>query len=223
MIPLRLPKSHRPRLSWLHAGLLACLLSGPVLRAGENPPPAPTPPPVTPPPQPAWSRFEFAFETGVTFGIDNPNHYITTPQLLTLRWQPKPPEQFFHTPFTFSRQWLLSADFVAIPQGPEDHYFGLGVGVRAVMAKPGSRFSVYYEGRFVVGAIDSSGPPAGQGQDLTFSPLVDAGVQYEINRRIKVDVGFLYEHFSNGGLSEPQVHNVGLNTVGPKFEFSYSF
>jgi hypothetical protein len=176
-----------------------------------------------PAPTPAWNRFDFAFETGVTFGIDNPNHYIVTPEILTLRWQPKPPEQFFHTPFTFSRQWTLSALSAAIPRGPEDYYFGLGVGVRAVYGKPGSHFSLYFDGRFVVGDTDSSGPPAGQGEDLTFSALVGSGVVYEVSHRIKVGVGFLYEHFSNGGLSEPQVKNVGLNTVGPKFEFSYAF
>jgi hypothetical protein len=202
--------------------LLACVSGAASLRAGENP--APTPPPPAPvAPAPDWYRFEFGFESGVTFGIDNPNHYITTPEILTLRWQPKPPEQFFHTPFTFSRQYLLSADFVAIPRGPEDHYFGLGVGLRAIWAKPGTPYSIYADGRFVVGAIDSSGPPAGQGQDLTFSPLVGLGVQYQLNHRMKVSLGALYEHFSNAGLSEPQVKNVGLNTIGPKFEFNYSF
>jgi hypothetical protein len=40
---------------------------------------------------------------------------------------------------------------------------------------------------------------------------------------MKVSLGALYEHFSNAGLSEPQVKNVGLNTIGPKFEFNYSF
>ena len=212
----RLP---RPRSFWLSLSLLACLFAGRSVRAGENNPP----PPPMPPPTPAWSRFAFAFETGVTFGIDNPNHYITTPEILTLRWQPQPPEQFFHTPFTLSRQWTWSVEAVAIPRGPEDHYFGTGPGVRAVFGKPGSRFTLYYDGRFIVGDIDSSGPPSGQGEDLTFSALVGSGVEDEIKHRLKVSVGFLYEHFSNGGLSEPQVKNVGLNTVGPKFEFSYAF
>jgi hypothetical protein len=214
-LPMMLPRPLEIR-PWLIVGLLA--LAAPASRAGENPPPVPLPPPA-----PAWNRFDFSFETGVTFGIDNPNHYITTPQILTLAWQPKPPEQFFHTPLTFSRQYLVSADAVAIPRGPEDHYFGLGVGVRAILAKPGTPFSVYFDGRFIVGAIDSSGPPAGQGQDLTFSPLVSAGVQYTITHRLKVGIGCIYEHFSNAGFSEPQVKNVGLNTVGPKFEFDYAF
>ncbi len=205
--------------SWLLAAVLACFLCAIAARAGENapPPPAPVPEP------PEWNRFEFAFETGVLFGLNNPNHYITTPEILSLRWQRKPPEQFFHTPFTFSQVWVLSAVIVAFPHGPESHYFGLGLGPRIVLGKPGSHFSVYVDGRFAVGAIDSSGPPYGQGQDLTFSALVGTGVNYEVNRRTKVSLGFLYEHFSNGGLSEPEVKNVGLNTVGPKLEFSYAF
>ncbi len=218
MILPRSLHSYGSRSTWLWAGLLAGLLCAPLLRAGENPPP---PAPVAS--KPDWDRFEVAFETGVTFGINNPNHYITTPEIISFRWQRKAPEQFFHTPFTFSEQWTWNTEAVAIPRGPEDHYFGMGPGVRLVYGKSGSPFSVYLDGRFIVGAIDSSGPPAGQGQDLTFSALVGSGLQYEVKRKMKVSAGFLYEHFSNGGLSEPQAHNTGLNTVGPKFEFTYSF
>lgn len=200
--------------------ICCCLLGLPgfgVLRAGENPPP---PAPV---PAPDWDRFEFAFESGVMFGLNNPNNYITTPEIISLRWQRKAPEQFFHTPFTFSQQWVVSAVIVPFEHGPEHHYFGLGLGPRIVLAKPGSRFSVYIDGRFVVGDIDSTGEPYGQGQDLTFSALVGTGVRYEVNCRTRVSLGFLYEHFSNGGLSEPEVDNTGLDTIGPKFEVSYSF
>ena len=218
MIPPRWLAPGRPHLWCLFAISVAGFLFGSVVRAGETP--LPPPPPV---PAPDRDPFEFAVESGVLFGLDNPNHYVTAPEILTLRWQRKPPEQFFHTPFTFSQQWEISAVIVAIPRGPESHYFGFGLGPRIVLAKPGSRFSLYIDGRFVVGAIDSSGPPAGQGEDLTFSALVGTGLDYAINRRMKVSAGFLYEHFSNAGLSEPQVPNIGLNTIGPKFEFSYSF
>jgi hypothetical protein len=221
MRTLPLPNFPRLRFAWLVAGVLACSLCGSSGQASENPP-APPPPPPVPAPTPAYDHFALAFETGVTFGIDNPNHYIVTPQLLTLRWQPKPPEQFFHTPFTFSRQWTWTVEGAAIPRGPENYYFGMGPGVRAVYSKPGSHFSLYFDGRFIVGDTDSSGPPSGQGEDLTFSALVGSGLEYEIKHRLKVGLGCLYEHFSNGGLSDP-VKNVGLNTVGPKFEFSYAF
>ena len=152
-------------------------------------------------------------------GRNNPNHYITTPEILSLRWQRKPPEQFFHTPFTFSQVWVLERRHRGFSHRPESHYFGLGLGPRIVLGKPGSHFSVYVDGRFAVGAIDSSGPPYGQGQDLTFSALVGTGVNYEVNRRTKVSLGFLYEHFSNGGLSEPEVTKLAARaSMGTKVE-----
>ena len=41
--------------------------------------------------------------------------------------------------------------------------------------------------------------------------------------RQKISLGVLYEHFSNAGLSEPEKPNIGLNTIGPLFEWNISF
>ncbi len=185
-------------------------------RAGEAPPPALTP-------APGYEHWEVAEETGVMFGINNPNDYVTAPQLFSLRWQYQPAEQFFHTPFMLRWQFTFGLVIVPFATGPEEHYFALSVGRRMNFSKPGSRFGAYIEGRFSVGAIDSSGPPHGQGEDLPFNALVGAGATYEISHRMHVGLGLLYEHFSNGGLSEPESPNVGLNTVGPQLSLQYSF
>ncbi len=58
-------------------------------------------------------RFQFAYETAVNLGINNPNNYIINPQIFELRWQPWHAEQFFHTPFVFIRQWEIAA--AAVP------------------------------------------------------------------------------------------------------------
>ena len=168
-------------------------------------------------------RFQFAYETAVNLGINNPNNYIINPQIFELRYQPFHTEQFFHTPFTFTRQWEIAAAAVPFLQGPEHHYFGFGVGTRLIYGKPGSHWSIFVDGKLLVGAIDSSGPPHGQGEDLTFSPMVNAGVLYEFTPRQKIGLSLLYEHFSNAGLSEPEVRNEGLNTVGPMLEYNVSF
>lgn len=202
-----------------HLGICWAVLTGGALRvlAGD-----PTPPPLATPP-PHDDRFTFAYETAVNFGINNPNHYVINPHILSLRWQPYHTEQFFHTDFTFARQFEINAVAVPFWHGPEQHYFGGGVGTRLVYGKTGSHFSVWFEGRLVVGAIDSSGPPYGQGEDLTFSPMGSGGVMYEVTGRQKISLGVLYEHFSNAGLSEPEKPNIGLNTIGPLFEWNISF
>ena len=157
------------------------------------------------------------------FGVNNFNDYQTLPQILSLRYQRHPPEQFFHTPLTFSQEWALSAVIVPFTHGLENHYFGIGLGPRLIFGLPDRRFSIYVDGRFVCGTIDSTGLPGGQGQDFTFSALSSLGVLYQVNSHTKVGAAFFYEHFSNGGLSEPEHPNVGLDTVGPSLSLSYSF
>lgn len=188
-------------------------------RAGEPTPPAA----LTRVPDPDDDRFEFAYESAVNFDLNNPNHYIINPQIALVRWQPYHTEQFFHTDFTFTRQFEINAEAVPFWRGPEQHYFGGGVGVRLIYGKTGSKFSMYLQGRLAVGAIDSSGPPHGEGQDLTFNPMGAIGVTYRANRHQKVSLGVLYSHFSNAGLSEPERPNIGINTLGPMVEWAYSF
>lgn len=168
-------------------------------------------------------RFQFADETAINFGVNNPNHYVINPHFFSVRWQPKAAESFFHTPILFIQQFELTAAVVPFWQGPEHHYFGGGVGTRLIYTKEGSRWSLFVGGRLLVGAIDSSGPPHGQGQDLTFSPTVSGGLLYQINAKQRVSLGLLYEHFSNAGMSEPEAPNIGLNTLGPVLEWNVSF
>ena len=49
------------------------------------------------------------------------------------------------------------------------------------------------------------------------------GVAYKITPRFKVGAAFLYEHFSNGAFSEPEVPNIGLDTIGPVLSATVSF
>ncbi len=54
-------------------------------------------------------------------------------------------------------------------------------------------------------------------------PTVTGGVLYAVSPRQKIGLSLFYEHFSNAGMSEPERHNVGLNSVGPMFEYNVSF
>ena len=112
---------------------------------------------------------------------------------------------------------------VPFEHGLENHYFGLGLGPRLIFGLPNSRFSAYADGRFFVGWVDSTGMEGGQGQDMTFSAISSLGLLYQLNPRTKVGAALFYEHFSNGGFSEPEMRNVGLDTWGPSLSLSYSF
>ena len=203
--------------------LVGGLLCTPRVQAGDLAAPAPSPAPAPLVNNHDDDRFQFAFETAICFDLNNPNNYIINPYLLILRWQPTHTEQFFHTPITFTRQYEINADLVPFYNGPEHHYFGGGVGVRLLYGKTGSNFSFFIEGRLAVGAIDSTGPPHGEGQDLTFNPMGDLGIMYQVAKRQKVSLGVMYSHFSNAGLSEPERPNIGINTLGPMLEWNVSF
>lgn len=168
-----------------------------------------------------WTRLEFAFETGALFGLNNPADYQTLAQFATLRWAPFPP--FRLGGYRLLHQFSINAAAVSFVHGEENYYFGGGVGARLVFYKPGSPWELSVAGRFYVGDTDSHGPPFGLGQDLTFSAVVNAGVAYRVTERAKVGVSFMYEHFSNGGLSEPETPNIGLDTIGPSLSFSVAF
>ncbi len=183
-----------------------------------------------PAPREDWPRLEFTVESGLGFGLNNPGDYQTAPQLLTLRLAPFPP-------FRLGDYRLLhqfSVNVAAVPfyhnrrnyrddGHAETFYFGGGVGARLVLSKPGCPWELSVDGRFYVGDIDSQGPPFGQGQDLTFSAVVTGGVAYKVTPHFKVGAAFLYEHFSNGALSEPEVPNIGLDTIGPMLSATVSF
>ncbi len=199
--------------------LATVLILTPPSRAGDAAP-SPTPAPLVASHE---DRFQFAYETAVNFGINNPNDYIINPSFFSLRWQPRKTQQFFHTPFTFTQQFELTAAVVPFWRGAENYYFGAGVGTRLLYSMPGSRWSIFVGGRLYVGTTDSTGAPHGLGEDLTFSPTVSGGLLYQVSGKQRIGLSLLYEHFSNAGLSEPEVKNVGLNTVGPMLEWNYSF
>jgi opacity protein-like surface antigen len=118
-------------------------------------------------------------------------------------------------------QFYISAIAEPIFKGIENHYFGFNMGFRYNFVQPNWRFVPYISGGVGAGGIDSHPEvPGGQGQDFTFNILSAAGVSYIVNDHWKVDVGALYQHFSNGGQTDP---NPSLNLFGPQVGVSYSF
>jgi lipid A 3-O-deacylase len=103
----------------------------------------------------------------------------------------------------------------------ENHYFGMNFGMRYNFVQPHSRWSPYISGGLGLGWIDSNAAVGGsQGQDFTFNILSAAGISYRLNDQWKIDAGILWEHFSNGGQTDP---NPSLNLLGPQLAVSYSF
>jgi hypothetical protein len=41
--------------------------------------------------------------------------------------------------------------------------------------------------------------------------------------KFAINLGVMYQHISNGGLSEPGSQNVGLDAIGPVLSATYAF
>jgi hypothetical protein len=164
--------------------------------------------------------FEVASETAYLLGIiGNPNSYEVAAQFFTARWRWGVVER---------DSWMqgynqVYASIVAEPlvRGPENHYFGISVGLRYNFAKPGARFVPYVSGGLGLGWLDSHPKVFGaQGQDFTFNILTAVGVSYKVNDRWKWNAGVLYQHLSNGGQTDP---NPSVNLLGPQIGVTYVF
>jgi opacity protein-like surface antigen len=164
--------------------------------------------------------FELATETAYMLGIiNNPNSYEIGAQFITARWRfgPVYREGFFRG----YNQFYFSGVAEPIFRGPENFYYGISIGLRYNFLLRGSRFTPYVSGGVGLGWIDSHANVNGaQGQDFTFNVVSAAGVSYRIDDHWKASFGFVFQHLSNGGQTDP---NPSLNLLGPQIGLTYSY
>ncbi len=164
--------------------------------------------------------FEMSTETAYMLGvIGNPNSYEIGAQFLTARWRfgPVYREGFFRG----YNQFYALAMVEPIFRGPENHYFGVSVGLRYNFLHPESRLMPYVSGGVGLGWIDSHADIEGaQGQDFTFNILAALGLSYKINDHWQASGGLVYQHLSNGGQTDP---NPSLNLLGPQIGVTWSY
>jgi len=165
-------------------------------------------------------RFEVAIESGYLLGVaGNPDNYEVAPQFITgrVRWGVLDRDNWLRG----YNQFYLTLEAQPIIRGIENFYYGLNFGLRYNFVRPNSRFMPYISGGLGLGWIDSHPDFRGsQGQDFTFNILTAIGVTYKIDNHWSISGGVLYEHFSNGGQTDP---NPSLNLLGPQLGLNYSF
>jgi hypothetical protein len=165
-------------------------------------------------------NFEVSAQTAYMMGIiANPNSYEVAAQFFTARWRWGGIER---------DSWLqgynqVYATFMVEPlvRGPENFYYGISLGFRYNFAKPGARWVPYVSGGVGLGWLDShANIEAAQGQDFTFNILTATGVSYKMNDHWKFEAGIQYQHFSNGGQTDP---NPSVNLLGPQIGFTHAY
>jgi hypothetical protein len=165
-------------------------------------------------------NLETSVESAFLFSIlGNPHRYQVGAEFLTarVRWGINPSDSWLRG----YNQFYVLAMAEPIFSGPENRYFGFSTGMRYNFVRPNWRLVPYISGGAGLGWIDShANIPGAQGQDFTFNILTAVGVSYEINAHWKLNVGALYEHFSNAGQTSP---NPSTNLLGPQIGLNYSF
>ncbi|HEX4639334.1 MAG TPA: acyloxyacyl hydrolase [Chthoniobacterales bacterium] len=165
-------------------------------------------------------RFELALQSSYLLGVlGNPHSYEIVPQFIAgrIRWGVNNSDNWARGYNQFSITLIAEP----IIRGVENFYYGVNFGGRYNFVRPNSRIVPYLSGGLGLGWIDSHPDNFGsQGQDFTFNILTGAGVGYELDEHWKIDIGVLYEHFSNGGQTDP---NPSLNLLGPQVGVTYSF
>lgn len=143
-------------------------------------------------------------------------NYTLVPFIASVRWQ----MSNVGGPWIFRGNWEGSSGgtFTMIPRGPETRYWAYVMGIRRNFVQRNWRVVPYFEGRAGVGDINAKQPYGvdyAQGQDLTFTVMLDAGARYNLNSRYSFSAGAAYMHISNLYLSEPKYLNYGINVWGP--------
>lgn len=116
-----------------------------------------------------------------------------------------------------------SLSLTVIPRGPETHYEAFDLGIRRNFVQRNWRAAPYFELRLGVGFIDAKGPkgvPYAQGQDFTFTLMLEVGVRYNFNPRYSMILAPAYMHVSNAYMSEPKYVDHGINVCGGMVGFN---
>jgi lipid A 3-O-deacylase len=105
-----------------------------------------------------------------------------------------------------------------VQQGPESRYIALSASPSIEWWNAAGTWSLFAGSGGGFGLIDSQGITGGQGQDFTLNWLIRGGMEHAISSHQWISAGFMYQHMSNGGRTNP---NPGINALG--FMLGYSW
>ena len=159
--------------------------------------------------------FIFDFAVGDSYNM-TPLKYTVVPITASLRWHVT--NVGWRWIFRGNMDFTFSGSITAIPRGPETHYYAFMFGIRRNFVYRNWKLVPFFEQRGGAGMIDAKEPLGvlwAQGQNLTFTYNVGAGVRYNLNSKYSLSGGMNYMHISNGYLSEPQFLNYGIIRPSP--------
>ena len=173
-----------------------------------------------PRPDPA-SEWAFDVETAALWRVSNNTFldYTVLPQMFSLRTPAHIRLNLGEGELTVRARFTLLAE--AIAEGPESAYLGFSASPSVEFwPTKGGPACLYTSVGGGVGWIDSTSVPGGQGQDLTLNWFATAGLRYHFSPRFSLNAGLMFQHWSNGGATNP---NPGLDALGPVLGATWHF
>lgn len=155
-------------------------------------------------------------------GNKNPYSYLSSK--LSLDWEPWKPLVLFGQPIRW--QWRSTFVADAMMGGPETVYLGWAPQVRWIAPIGKTPFSLYAGGGAGPGwanANTGNVNDGGLGSEFTFVITASGGLRYEINSRWATWIGVDYQHLSDGGISNRNKPNIGLDSLGVMVGTGYGF
>lgn len=173
------------------------------------------------PPEQPWSTGSVNIESGMLWGVGSgtPIAYRLVPTQLS--WRSK--EFLGHTFAGGSRLVLrhrLTLIGTLIASGPESHYLGVAGSPSLEWWNRAGTWSWFGGSGGGCGLIDSRGVPGGQGQDFTLNWFIRGGIEHITSRNARWSAGVMFQHMSNGGMSDP---NPGIDALGFTLGYAWSF
>ncbi len=170
------------------------------------------------PPLP-WDACEFTVESGIMWQIGTltrfPYRLIETQYTWKSRY-------IFGRVLSDGSRIVLRNRFAligaVIQQGPESHYIALSASPSVEWWNAANTWSVYLGSGGGFGLVDAQHVPGALGQDFTLNWLIRTGVEYVISPKQRLSAGLMYQHMSNGGMTDP---NPGIDALG--FSIGYSW
>ncbi|HUG13294.1 MAG TPA: acyloxyacyl hydrolase [Opitutaceae bacterium] len=177
-------------------------------------------PAAEPAPEPAWNSHSLDVETGLLWQIGTltPISYRLVPTQLS--WRSRPIfgwELADGSRIVVRHRLTLIATWVQ--QGPESHYIGFSGSPSVEWWDRTGTWSLFTGAGGGAGVIDSRGVFGGQGQDFTLNWFIRGGVERVISKNRRLSAGFMYQHMSNAGMSDP---NPGIDALGFMIGYGWS-
>ncbi|HEY5553123.1 MAG TPA: acyloxyacyl hydrolase [Opitutaceae bacterium] len=171
-------------------------------------------------PEPHWNTHALDAETGLLWqiGTGTPISYRLVPTELS--WRSK---AFLGRELADGSRIVVRHRLTLIgtwvQNGPESHYIGFSGSPSIEWWDRTSTWSLFTGVGGGLGFIDSRGITGGQGQDFTLNWFIRGGVERVISKNTRVSAGFMYQHMSNAGMSDP---NPGIDSLGFMIGYGWS-